>query len=106
MRKEFEPHRELLVNLEEALVEVANEDEMAVQSGDEFDEYIPEETTKPAELEDFVKKAKKAAATACQQKLKTLSSEELRKGIRMMNAGQRRIFDDIIERLWCQEAEK
>ena len=75
---------------------------------EEEEEFVDEETTTAEEIEDFQKWAKQEAKKSLMQ-CKTLTTipkvENLRKTITQLNDQQRRIFDDVCERLFDYESE-
>ena len=111
-RKMFEPHRELLVNVEAALADAKQNDEFEIDcddddDDDDDDEYVLEETTETTEIRDFIKDAKKhLTGVSGHQKMDLVSKEELLSRIRMLNKQQRQIFDEIMERLWSNDVDK
>ena len=106
-RKMFEPHRELLVDIETALAHMKENDEFEVDSDEGEDEYIIEETTKETEMKDFVKDAKKhTGGVSGKLKLDMDSKQEVLTRVRLLNQQQRKIFDEIMERLWSNNDDK
>ena len=55
-RLKYEPHRELLVNIQERLQDIINEDEDVDDTDEE--EYEKEKTTNKKDIEDFEMKVK------------------------------------------------
>lgn len=104
-RQEFEPHRTLLLSIEEALSDPNVLEEEDGEDEEDGEHFIPEESTTESEIKDFLKEAKKARVNA-NPKVDIAALPELREHIRCLNKGQRQVFDDVVERLWSPEAEK
>ena len=104
-RLKYEPHRELLVNIQERLQDIINEDKDVEDTDDE--EYEEEETTNMKDIEDFEMKVKGIKGGVNSSNVKFLTPlNEVKERVRMLNSDQRIIFNDLIERLWCNREDK
>ena len=112
VRREFEPNRQLMLNLENAMEEYelngdeddSIDDELicSEEIGEKIENSEPEETTDEADLAHFI-------SLAGRNKVKEIDvtiREEVCGMIRKLNRDQRRIFDDVMERLTTYSEEE
>ena len=100
IRKQFEPNRQLLLNLEKAIDEYDADE--AENNSDPDDDMICEddqnensETTSKKDLQHFINLADKKSNT----EIDVAKRETICESIKQLNTEQRQIFDDVIERL-------
>ena len=114
-KQDIEEKRKLFekgIDLTELINEVENlREEKADEENDgEIEEQlIMEETTSEFDIEKFIVDAKKSASKLLSRNNEDKSTpeiEDIRKGIMSLNSQQRRIFDDITERLSSLDTEE
>ena len=97
LRGHFEKNRRMVELLERGEENNKEEDEE-----EEDDEYEEEETTEKADIEDFIKTAKREAKKTISQHNEgkvRMSDDEYLQMINSLNDQQRKIFDDFCERI-------
>ena len=97
-RMRYEPHRELLVNITEHLQDLNEESDEDEEVAEDL-MYQYDETTSEKDIKDHGKTVTSGTSRSAEVKFLT-SLTEIRERVRMLNFDQRRIFDDVIERLW------
>ena len=100
-RSHFEKNRDVMGLLEKAEKDL--EDDKDSDSEDEEDkEYEDEETTAKEDVEDYIKsmkaEAQKSLSNHCAGQVR-MSDDEFLKKVSLLNAQQRKIFDDFCERV-------
>jgi len=97
VRKEFEPNRKLLLNLEKAMDEYEADETDDLHTDDELicgDDPNRNETTSEHDLQHFIN----LSDVKCNPEIDVAKRESICQLIRKMNNEQRQIFDDVIER--------
>ena len=101
VRSHFEKNRDVMGLLEKAEKDL-DEAKDSDSEDEEDKEYEDEETTTKEDVEDFIKsmkaEAKKTLSNYCAGQAK-MSDDEFLKKVSLLNAQQRKIFDDFCERV-------
>ena len=101
----YEPHREMLITMEECLRDIEDDEDDASDKDEE--QYEEEETTEEADIKDFVKKAiAEKSGTGCVNEDYLTPLSTIREWVGQLNFDQCHIFDDIMERMCSSEVDK
>ena len=104
-RKIYEPHRDLLITLDECIKDIQDDEDEDLDEDEE--KYEEDETTGKDDIKDFVKQAIAAKSSSESNQVEYLTPlTEIRGWVKSLNFDQRRIFDDVIERMCSSEVDK